>query len=85
MSGTQQVPIVLLYRQTSQYWAYAYYKTVKRAVPSFVLGTGTVWTNGTPSVINIGLAHIMFNGTSNMYLNETSTTAPYSFALDSEL
>jgi hypothetical protein len=85
MSGTQGIPIILLYRQTNQYWGYWSYKTAKRAVPSFVLGTGTAWSNGTPSIINIGSTNLMWYGTANMYLNEANTTTPYSFALDAEL
>jgi len=84
MSGTQNIPIILTYRVTNQYWAYLYYKTQKRAVPTLTLGAGTVWSNGTPSA-NIGVTNVMWLGTATIYMNESNATDIYSFALDAEL
>ena len=85
MSGTQAIPIILLYRQSNQYWSNFYYKTIKRAVPTVVLGTGAAWSGGNPAVTNIGTANLMFYANSNIYLNEQNSTSPYSFALSAEL
>ena len=81
---SQDVALILTYRTSSQYWLNFSYKVEKRAKPTFVLGTGGVWSSGTPT-IDAGVANLIMYSTVASYLNESSTTAPYSFALDSEL
>ena len=84
IDGGQQVALILLYRASSQYWLNLIYKVEKRAVPTFTLGSGIVWTTVTP-FIDLGKSSAIFLGTSTGFLNESSATGAYSFALDAEL
>ena len=80
----QNVALILTYRLANQYWLNFSYLVEKRAQPTFVLGAGSVWSGGTPT-IDAGVAHLILYSTAAVYLNEGPTTTPYSFALNSEL